>query len=96
MLRQLAVGERNISELAAPFEMSFVAAAKHVRVLEAAGLIRRRRVGRSQVCTLEPRTLATAAEWLGFYERLWSEQFAALDRVLAVATENDEEGRGAQ
>src|SRR6185369_7010803 len=46
MLSELAAGERNISELAAPFRMSFVAASKHVRVLESAGLVRRRVVGR--------------------------------------------------
>jgi DNA-binding transcriptional ArsR family regulator len=42
MLRSLAAGERNIGELAAPHRMSFAAVSKHVRVLEAAGLVRRR------------------------------------------------------
>ena len=82
MLRDLAGGERNISELAAPFAMSFVAASKHVRVLESAGLVRRRVEGRSHVCRLEPAPLATADGWLRFYERLWTERFDALDALL--------------
>lgn len=67
-VRSLAVGERNISELAAPFSMSFAAVSKHVRVLEGAGLVRRRVVGRSHVCWLEPAPLAAANEWLRSYE----------------------------
>lgn len=82
MLRTLVSGERNISELAAPFAMSFVAASKHVRVLEAAGLVRRGRRGRSYVIRLEPAPLAAANEWLRFYERLWTDQFDALDALL--------------
>ncbi len=84
MLRDLAAGERNISELAAPFRMSFVAASKHVRVLESAGLVRRRIVGRSHVCQLEPSPLAAADDWLRFYERLWTDQFDALDVLLTA------------
>src|SRR3954471_8208200 len=82
MLRELAAGERNISELAAPFRMSFVAASKHVRVLESAGLVRRRVVGRSHVCRLEPAPLAAAEEWLHFYAQFWGERFNALDALL--------------
>jgi DNA-binding transcriptional ArsR family regulator len=84
MLRELAVGERNISELAAPFRMSFVAASKHVRVLESAGLVRRRVVGRSHICRLEPAPLAAAEEWLRFYAHFWGERFDALDVLLAA------------
>jgi DNA-binding transcriptional ArsR family regulator len=82
MLHSLATGQRNISELAAPFDMSFAAASKHVRVLESAGLVRRRVVGRSHVCRLEPAPLAAADAWLRFYERLWTIQLDALDALL--------------
>ena len=82
MLRSLAAGQRNIGELAAPFRMSLAAASKHVRVLEAAGLIRRRIQGRSHLCRIEPSPLAAADEWLRFYERLWTERLDALDAVL--------------
>jgi DNA-binding transcriptional ArsR family regulator len=82
MLRSLASGQRTIGELAAPFSMSLAAASKHVRVLEAAGLVRRRVAGRSHICQIEPGPLAAADEWLRFYERLWSEQLDALDAML--------------
>jgi len=82
MLRTLAVGERNIGELAAPFRMSFAAASKHVRVLEGAGLVRRRVQGRRHVCRIQPAPLAAADEWLQFYHRLWTEQLGRLDALL--------------
>jgi DNA-binding transcriptional ArsR family regulator len=82
MLRRLAAGERNIGELAAPFSMSFPAASKHVRVLERAGLVQRRVVGRSHVIRLETAPLAAATEWLRFYERFWSDQLDNLEALL--------------
>lgn len=82
MLRSLAAGQRTIGELAAPFSMSFAAASKHVRVLEAAGLVRRKIEGRSHICRIETAPLAAASEWLHFYERFWTDQFDALDAML--------------
>jgi DNA-binding transcriptional ArsR family regulator len=82
MLRTLATGERNIGELAAPFRMSFAAASKHVKVLEGAGLVRRRVQGRRHVCRIQPAPLAAADEWLQFYHRLWTEQLDRLDALL--------------
>jgi DNA-binding transcriptional ArsR family regulator len=84
MLRSLAGGERNIGELAAPHSMSFAAASKHVRVLETAGLVRRRVEGRAHVCRIEPAPLAAADEWLKFYEALWSDRLDALGALLRV------------
>ena len=78
MLRSLAAGERNIGELAAPFRMSFAAASKHVRVLESAGLVRRRVQGRAHICRIEPAPLAAAEEWLRYYERFWTKRLDAL------------------
>jgi DNA-binding transcriptional ArsR family regulator len=82
MLRSLADGQRNIGELAAPFAMSFAAASKHVRVLEGAGLVRRRIEGRSHICRLEPAPLAAADEWLAFYKTLWSGKLDVLEALL--------------
>lgn len=82
MLRSLAGGERNIGELARPFDMSFAAASKHVRVLESAGLIRRRVQGRSHVCAIEAGPLAVADDWLRFYETFWTSRLDALDAAL--------------
>jgi DNA-binding transcriptional ArsR family regulator len=82
MLAALARGERNIGELAAPFDMSFAAASKHVRVLEAAGLVRRRIDGRAHLCALDARPLAAADDWLRRYEQFWTARLDALEALL--------------
>ena len=82
MLRDLASGERTVSELAQPFAMSLAAASKHIRVLEGAGLIRREVRGRTHVCRLDPGPLASAHEWLGFYERFWNSRLDLLEQLL--------------
>ena len=82
MLRQLADGERNIGELAAPFRMSLAGASKHVRVLEGAGLVRRKVQGRTHICRIEAAPLAAADEWLRFYQQFWSARLDALEREL--------------
>src|SRR5580692_6819523 len=82
MLRSLAAGERNIGELAAPFRMSLAAASKHVKVLESAGLVRRKVQGRSHICRIEPSPLAAADRWLRYYERFWSKRLDALEALL--------------
>jgi DNA-binding transcriptional ArsR family regulator len=82
MLRELANGERTVSQLAEPFTMSLAAASKHIKALENAGLIRREVHGRTHVCRLDPWPLASAHEWLGFYERFWTDRLDALDQLL--------------
>jgi DNA-binding transcriptional ArsR family regulator len=82
MLRDLAQGERTVTQLAEPFAMSLAAASKHIKALESAGLIRREIRGRTHVCRLEPGPLASAHEWLGFYERFWTGRLDALERLL--------------
>ncbi len=91
MLRRLSARERTIGELAEPFRMSFAAASKHVRVLERAGLLRRRVEGRSHVCRIAPAPLAAAEEWLRYYEKFWRGQLRALEAVLE--SEDDERRR---
>jgi DNA-binding transcriptional ArsR family regulator len=82
MLRRLGDGERTITELADPCDMSFAAASKHVRVLERAGLVRRTVRGREHHCRLEARPLADAQAWLAHYQQFWNERLDALDREL--------------
>lgn len=62
--------------------MSLAAASKHIKVLESAGLIRREVRGRTHLCRLDPGPLASAHQWLGFYERFWSGRLDALERLL--------------
>jgi DNA-binding transcriptional ArsR family regulator len=83
MLAQLARGEQSIAALSQPFDMSLWGAAKHVKVLEAAGLVQRRREGRSQICRLRPAPLAQAERWLRQWERLWSARLDRLETLIA-------------
>lgn len=82
MLQELALGERTVGQLAEPHAMSLAAASKHIKVLEGAGLVRREIQGRTHLCRLDPGPLATAHEWLSFYERFWTGRLDALERLL--------------
>ena len=87
MLGDLAVGERTVSELAQPFAMSLAAASKHIKVLEAAGLIRRDVRGRTHVCSLEPAPLMSADQWLGVYRRFWTDRLDTLEALLRAGND---------
>ncbi len=82
MLRELSDGERTVSQLAEPFAISLAAASKHIKALENAGLIRREVRGRTHVCRLDPGPLASAYEWLSFYQHFWTERLNILDQLL--------------
>jgi DNA-binding transcriptional ArsR family regulator len=81
MLATLALGEKSIGELAGPFAMSFAGASKHVKVLEEAGLIARRKVGRTHLISIDARPLEEAERWMRQWERFWNE---SLDRLQAL------------
>jgi DNA-binding transcriptional ArsR family regulator len=78
ILARLAAGEASVGELAAPFAMSLPAISKHLRVLERAQLIQRRKDAQWRRCALRPDGLRAAADWLEQYERFWTE---SLDRL---------------
>jgi DNA-binding transcriptional ArsR family regulator len=82
MLRDLAGGERTVGQLAEPFAISLQAASKHIKVLENARLIRREVRGRTHLCRLDPGPLASAHDWLAFYEGFWTDRLDVLERLL--------------
>ncbi|MEP7452969.1 metalloregulator ArsR/SmtB family transcription factor [Phyllobacterium sp. SB3] len=82
MLHRLMVGEHSISDLATPFQMSLAGASKHIRVLETAGLVRRRIEGRSHICQLQAARLAEAQRWLSTYEKFWNTRLDDLEAIL--------------
>lgn len=86
MLQRLAHGEQTVSQLAEPFSMSLAAASKHVKALEAAGLISRQISGRTHVCSLNAAPLQAADDWLRHYERFWT---ARLDRLEALLRQHE-------
>jgi DNA-binding transcriptional ArsR family regulator len=77
MIAMLRKGSRSVSDLADPFPMSLQAAMKHLDVLSNAGLITRKKEGRTVACALRPRPLESAMRWLKRYEQEWEER---LDR----------------
>jgi DNA-binding transcriptional ArsR family regulator len=82
ILARLASGEASVTELAEPFAMTQPAVSKHLKVLERAGLVSRRRDAQRRPCRLEARALREATEWLDGYRRFWAESFERLDDLL--------------
>ena len=82
MLEELRSGERRVTDLAEPFDISLAAASKHIRVLESAGLVRRNVIGRAHLLELDTSPLVPAAEWLDPYRAFWESRLDALDRHL--------------
>ncbi len=82
MLAHLASGERTVSQLAEPYAMSLAAASKHIKALEAAGLVKRDVRGRTHICRLNAGPLANAHQWLAYYEIFWTNRLDALEALL--------------
>ena len=91
ILARLATGDLPVAELAAPFPMSQPAVSRHLKVLEAAGLITRTRRATARLSHLEPEPLREATGWLANYQALWDERFDRLDEVLASLQRRGEE-----
>jgi DNA-binding transcriptional ArsR family regulator len=82
ILARLADGEATVNELAEPFPMTVQAVAKHLKVLERAGLIARGRSAQLRPSRLQGAALKEAADWLGDYREYWDETFDRLDEHL--------------
>jgi DNA-binding transcriptional ArsR family regulator len=82
ILTRLAEGEATVNELAAPFPISAQAIGKHLRVLERAGLIERRRTAQLRPSRLRAAALREAAEWLDTYRAFWDAGFDRMDQRL--------------
>ena len=82
ILARLASGERSVTDLAAPFDMSLPAISKHLRVLERAGLIARGRDAQRRPCRIDPAPLKEIAEWAERYRALWEGRLDRLDLYL--------------
>ena len=82
VLERLGRADASISELADSFHMTLTGMKKHVGVLEQAGLVTTRKVGRVRTCRLGGRGLEEEAAWIEQYRQLWAARFAALDEVV--------------
>src|SRR5262245_29776384 len=82
ILARLADSDARVTDVASEFPISLNSTSKHIRVLEGAGLVRRRVRGREHILTLEAAPLAEAAGWIEHYRKFWSEQLASLDTFV--------------
>jgi DNA-binding transcriptional ArsR family regulator len=94
ILANLAEGERCVTDLAKPHRMSLPAISKHLRVLERAGLIRRKRDGRVHRLKLEAKPMEEAQQWIEHYRRFWEESFDRLETYLKKVQNETEETEG--
>lgn len=86
ILEHLARGDASITELADKFHMTLTGMKKHVSVLEQAGLVSTRKVGRVRTVQLGPARLEEETAWLERYRQRWDERFDELDRVVEELT----------
>ena len=91
ILARLADGDANVLELTAPFKVSQPAISRHLKVLEAAGLISRTRRATARLSHLEADPLRQATEWLVGYREYWEESHDRLDALLAALQVNNDE-----
>jgi DNA-binding transcriptional ArsR family regulator len=91
IMAQLARGESSVTELASKFDISLPGVAKHLRVLEGAGLMRSTKQGRVRRCRLAPGPMKDAADWLRRCQQFWEDQLDALEAYLKEAQSNEEE-----
>jgi DNA-binding transcriptional ArsR family regulator len=89
ILGRLTGGEKSVTELAAPFNMSLPGISKHLKVLERAGLITRGRDAQWRPCRLRASPLKGAAGWLENYRRFWEESFDRLEAYLQEQQEKE-------
>jgi DNA-binding transcriptional ArsR family regulator len=82
ILQRLSRGEARVTELAEPFDMSLNAVSKHIRMLERAKLVRRRKIGRDHFLSFEPTSLDAAAEWIATQRALWNARLDVLESLL--------------
>ena len=89
VLEQLGRADASITELAERFHMTLTGMKKHVGVLERAGLVTTKKIGRVRRCQLGPRRMEEETAWLEKYRQRWDERFYALDHVVEELTRKE-------
>ena len=89
VLEQLGRADASITDLAQTFHMTLTGMKKHVGVLEQAGLVTTRKIGRVRTCRLGPRRLEQETAWLERYRQRWDERFDELDKVVEERTRKE-------
>ena len=83
IIERLSRGEARVTEVAVPFHMSLNAVSKHIRVLEASGMVERRRKGRDHILSINARSLDEVDGWIERTRRYWEERLDAMERLLS-------------
>lgn len=84
-------GSASVGELAEPFEVSLMAISKHLRVMEGAGLVMRRKDGRVHRIRMDPEPMERASEWIEKHRVFWEEQLEGLARYLESAKDESKQ-----
>ena len=87
MVERLSRGPASVSELARPLAMSLPAVLQHLQVLEASGIVRTEKIGRTRTCTIEPEALSVAEQWIGERRTLWERRLDRLGDYLEKGRE---------
>ena len=88
MLERLSRGSASVTELGRPLAMSLAAVVQHVQVLEASGLVRSQKTGRTRTCTINPAALDSAESWISERRTLWERRLDHLGDYLADAADS--------
>ena len=92
MIERLSRGPASVSELGRPLDMSLAAVLQHVQVLEASGLIRSRKVGRTRTCTINPVALRSAEDWIADRRTMVERRLDRLGEYLAQTADQPDPG----
>lgn len=90
ILQRLLAGEARVTDLAEPLPISLNAVSKHIRTLEAARLVRRRKAGRDHWLSLDPEPLDAAARWMAEQSAAWRYRLDLLDALLKAPSASEE------
>jgi DNA-binding transcriptional ArsR family regulator len=82
ILQRVTARQLTVSEIAQPYDMSLAAISKHIKIMEKAKLIIKRRKGKEQIVSLAPQTLKGAADYLESYRLEWDDRFNRLEKIL--------------
>jgi DNA-binding transcriptional ArsR family regulator len=91
MVERLTLGPASVSELAEPLAMSLAAVVQHVQVLEACGVVKTEKVGRTRMCRIEPAAMSAAEQWITDRRRGWEARLDSLGDLLHDVTTTEEE-----
>jgi DNA-binding transcriptional ArsR family regulator len=96
MVERLSRGPASVSELGRPLDMSLAAVLQHVQVLQASGLIRSQKVGRTRTCSINPVALRSAEAWIADRRTMVERRLDRLGEYLAQTAGNPDPGRATE